>query len=599
MNVKTFHIILLVAVICISSILYIQNVYAIPYIPPPAKYFNSDIVLIGKVISSTPFSPTDTKYEIKVEQYLKNPQSQDAITVIASGTNKTIGMTADTIFDVGQRVFLYLKQDKGNYVVWWYSHPTDFLCDPVPTAADLNSANVKDARLDYEPLHVGADKSNSYLYAPHQPIVISYDAWNNQFITKTFDVIFQVKNQTGQIMFNDTKQVELKPCIGHQIVNSTFTPRVPGMYEADVVFDNTLIGTTVQIPRPSGLEEVFLTLDKYSYMPGDLVLVRGQVFLNATNVTVSLEKNHELLVSTKDIPISKNATFYANFTIPIDDTAKSWTLVVGGTLHQDLHFKSDSIAPLEQFWSGIAPKDTLCKTNFVLVFKAEDKTPACVKPDTASILVTRGWTHDTSILPKNVSHTIIPFLNNTNFGKPETTNENQSHSPLQLFLSVDSEYENPAWPVTIDVGLNNTGSAQLTLEKSDNWPRADLQSGLCSNLPFGISILKGYYTEQNMSSAHSLVIYGLVPCPPPPIVKSYMFQPLSSMATQECDSLFSCHGLTDMRAHLAIPDFMDNGQHHSFDIGKYTIVGGDEWRHVVIQHFTEEYATAYSNPIGK
>ncbi|WP_166290106.1 hypothetical protein, partial [Candidatus Nitrosotalea sp. FS] len=94
----------------------------------------------------------------------------------------------------------------------------------------MNSTYVKGAGLDYDQLHTGASKSNSYLYAPNQPVIISYDAWNNQFTTKTFDVVFQVKNQTGQILFNDTKQVELKPCIGHQIVNSTFVPKVAGTY---------------------------------------------------------------------------------------------------------------------------------------------------------------------------------------------------------------------------------------------------------------------------------------------------------------------------------------------------------------------------------
>ncbi len=387
---------IIITLFCISAIVIFlsSQAYAIPYIPPSAKYFNSEIVLIGKVVSSAPFSPTDTKYEIKVEQYLKNPQSQDTVTVVASGTNKSIGMTADTVFNVGQRVFLYLKQDQGNYVVWWYSHPTDFLCDPAPTVADLNSTDILGAGLDYEPLHVGASKSNSYLYAPNQPIIISYDAWNNQFTTKTFDVVFQVKNQTGQIIFNDTKQVELKPCIGHQIVNSTFTPKVAGTYEADVIFDNSLTGTTVEIPRPSGVEEVFLTLDKESYVPGDLMLIRGQVFLNATNVTMSLEKNHKSPVITKDFPISKNGTFYANFTIPFDASAKSWTLatnVGGGTLRQDLHFKSDSVPPLDQFWSGIASKDIQCKEELQLVIKSEDGSPACVKPDTAPKLIERGW----------------------------------------------------------------------------------------------------------------------------------------------------------------------------------------------------------------
>ena len=508
----------IIAILCISvTVLIMPQANGVPYISPPAKYFNSDIVLIGNVISSTPFSPTYTKYEIQVEQYLKNPQSQDTLTVIASGINKTgFAKRADTIFDVGQRAFLYLKKDQGNNVVWWYSYPTQSLCDPAPTAADMNSTYVKGAGLDYNQLYTGASKSNSYLYAPNQPVIISYDAWNNQFTRKTFDVVFQVKNQTGQILFNDTKQVELKPCIGHQIVNSTFVPKVAGTYDINVIFDNSLIGTTVEIPSLSG--------------------------------------------TSSDI---------------------------------------SHASPLKQFKSGIGALDVTCKTGLQLVIKSEDLSPACVTPDTSGILVKRGWTHDNIILPKNMPHIVIPPLNDTNPAKPIATSEINNSSPLQLFLSIDSEYENPAEPISVDIGLNNTGSVPLTLAKSDNWPRNDMGSGLCSNLPFGISILKGYYTEQNMSSAQSLVIYDIVPCPAPTLIKSYTFEPSSSKATQECDTLFSCPGLTDMKAHLVIPDFMYNGQHHSFDVGNYTIVGGDEWGHVVIQHFTEVYTTAYSEPLVK
>lgn len=280
--------------------------------------------------------------------------------------------------------------------------------------------------------------------------------------------------------------------------------------------------------------------------------------------------------------------------------------------------------PLKQFKSGVAAKDVTCKENLELILKTKDNSPICVKSDTAMTLIKRSWamsslknfgynpgrgpvslepkesgTHDNTLLPKNTQHMVIPPLNDTNSAKLKATNENKNSSPLQLFLSIDSEYENPGGPVSIDVGLNNTGSVPLTLAKSDNWPRNDMSSGLCSYLPFGISILKGYYTEQNMSSAKSLVIYENVPCPAPSLIKSYTFEPSSSKATQECDSLFTCPGLTDMKAHLVIPDFMYNGQHHSFDVGKYTVVGGDEWGHVAIQHFTEEYATAYSNSLGK
>jgi hypothetical protein len=48
-------------------------------------------------------------------------------------------------------------------------------------------------------------------------------------------------------------------------------------------------------------------------------------------------------------------------------------------------------SPLKQFDSGIALKNIVCVNGFTLVIKAEDKSPACVKPENVSILVERGW----------------------------------------------------------------------------------------------------------------------------------------------------------------------------------------------------------------
>jgi hypothetical protein len=229
------------------------HAYGVPYISPQVEYFNSDIVLIGKVISATPFSPTHMKYEIQVEQYLKNPQPQNKMTVIADGTNKTLverGMAPDTVFNVGQRAFLYLKNDQGNYTVWWFSHSTDSLCDPAPTQADLNFEYPKGVDFAYDPLHIDATKSNSYLFSVNQPVVISYDTWNRHFTTTTFDVEFDVKNGTdGKEIFNDTQHITLKPCLGHQTVTTSFIPKIAGTYEVDVIFDNSLLGGTLEIPK--------------------------------------------------------------------------------------------------------------------------------------------------------------------------------------------------------------------------------------------------------------------------------------------------------------------------------------------------------------
>lgn len=49
------------------------------------------------------------------------------------------------------------------------------------------------------------------------------------------------------------------------------------------------------------------------------------------------------------------------------------------------------LSPLEQFKSGIAAKNVVCADGFTLVIKAEDGSPACVKPTTVNILIERGW----------------------------------------------------------------------------------------------------------------------------------------------------------------------------------------------------------------
>ncbi|MGI0072794.1 MAG: hypothetical protein ACREA3_03155 [Nitrosotalea sp.] len=62
--------------------------------------------------------------------------------------------------------------------------------------------------------------------------------------------------------------------------------------------------------------------------------------------------------------------------------SQSSTVGTIGTIYQD---------PLKQFKSGIPAKDLKCQQGLELVIKAEDGTPACVKPATATKLLERGW----------------------------------------------------------------------------------------------------------------------------------------------------------------------------------------------------------------
>jgi hypothetical protein len=52
---------------------------------------------------------------------------------------------------------------------------------------------------------------------------------------------------------------------------------------------------------------------------------------------------------------------------------------------------SVTLSPLKQFKSGIAAKDVKCEQDLQLVIKAEDGSPACIKPNDATMLVQRGW----------------------------------------------------------------------------------------------------------------------------------------------------------------------------------------------------------------
>ena len=50
-----------------------------------------------------------------------------------------------------------------------------------------------------------------------------------------------------------------------------------------------------------------------------------------------------------------------------------------------------ALSPLKQFKSGIVAKDVKCDLDLQLVIKAEDGSPACIKPNDATLLVQRGW----------------------------------------------------------------------------------------------------------------------------------------------------------------------------------------------------------------
>ncbi len=75
----------------------------------------------------------------------------------------------------------------------------------------------------------------------------------------------------------------------------------------------------------------------------------------------------------------------------IPSSNASYTIILHGTsINQNKTMLHQIISPLKQFKLGIA-KNVKCIDDLTLVIKAEDGSPACVKPDTANILIERGW----------------------------------------------------------------------------------------------------------------------------------------------------------------------------------------------------------------
>ena len=74
------------------------------------------------------------------------------------------------------------------------------------------------------------------------------------------------------------------------------------------------------------------------------------------------------------------------------NVTKSFLLTIANQPAQTTTISS----PLAQFKSGISANDVKCKQGLQLVIKAEDSSPACVTPDTATKLMSRGWAKSSS-----------------------------------------------------------------------------------------------------------------------------------------------------------------------------------------------------------
>lgn len=91
---------------------------------PEELYEIYDIIVFGEILDYADMG-TNSHYDVKVIRYLKNSQPDEVIQVIGSGVHHDgVWVEDSTIFEIGERVVLYLDSDDDTLQVGPYSFST-------------------------------------------------------------------------------------------------------------------------------------------------------------------------------------------------------------------------------------------------------------------------------------------------------------------------------------------------------------------------------------------------------------------------------------------------------------------------------------------
>ena len=223
---------------------------------PLELYNSSELILVGKVISlREDSSQHETEYDIKVEQYLKNPKPYSLITAVGAGT-KSAPAEDDPLFDQGDRVLLYLNKLNEKYLVRPFSFRAASSCDP-SSLLDLDLNTIQGQRppsgIAGSPIRTtNMDGNESNFFTPQEKVIISFEAFNSHPHNETFDLqIFLTEINKTEIIFKQEQQITLDACDGHVVTWDTDQLKI-GNYEVTAVFDEKTYGFSFSVRQNVG-----------------------------------------------------------------------------------------------------------------------------------------------------------------------------------------------------------------------------------------------------------------------------------------------------------------------------------------------------------
>lgn len=210
------------------------------------SYNNSDLVLVGKIISlsqvptttsSLSQHPNQTRYDIQVEQYYKNPQQSHHVTVY--GYAKGIYLSHDPTYDVGDRVFLYLHNENGYYQIQPDSLKLDNNCDArgmIPMATlPFESPAIPGNAIGHDFYTSDSEGNPKGFFLTGNNITINFNEQNTLPIVKdaTVELIVKTNNDT-KIVIDDKKSITVQACNGQIPMKWTFIPPMRGLYTTQI-----------------------------------------------------------------------------------------------------------------------------------------------------------------------------------------------------------------------------------------------------------------------------------------------------------------------------------------------------------------------------
>jgi hypothetical protein len=182
-------------------------------------------------------------------------------------------------------------------------------------------------------------------------------------------------------------------------------------------------------------------------------------------------------------------------------------------------------------------------------------------------------------------------LNNPRYPVTQTTHKAETytvnlHTGLRLGSVLDVTQAKSGEPIRITMNETNTLPQRVNMTSAKNWSLPHLTLGGCGtgNLPFGLEVLRGYYTQANVSSAVSLELFppGPYNCPAIMSIQYYSFRPLS-----DSFSFYpTMHAVqTPAIASVTVTGYYSSGTLHNLEPGIYTIAMGDEWGQLELLYF--------------